>query len=83
MTHTERRIWLIKELQKQPSQFSDYLIPANELEQKDLLRALMNIWIPEDLSDKFLHMIIEKNRETGSFLLLKIRKEFISASWIC
>ena len=69
MTNKERRIWLINELQKQPSQFSDYPIPANELEQKDLLRALMNIWIPEDLSDKFLQIqdeyLTEENRKAG------------------
>ena len=37
MNHTEKRIWLIKELQKDPSQLSEYQIPTDEQGQKDLL----------------------------------------------
>ena len=69
MNHTEQRIWLIKELQKDPSQLSDYPIPADEQEQKDLLRGLMNIWMPNELSDEFLQIqdeyLSEENRRAG------------------
>ncbi len=56
MTHEEQRIWLIKELQKEPSQLSRYRIPADEQGQKDLLRALMNLWMPKPLSDEYLRI---------------------------
>ena len=53
MNHTEQRIYLIKELQKVPSQLSSVEIPQEEQLQKDLLRGLMNIWEPIELSDEF------------------------------
>ena len=56
MTHEEQRIWLIKELQKEPSQLSHYLIPADEQGQKDLLRGLMNIWMPKPISEEYLRI---------------------------
>ena len=42
MTHEEKRIWLINELQKEDNQLSNYPIPNDKQGQKDLLRALMN-----------------------------------------
>lgn len=69
MTHEEQRIWLIRELQKNRSQLSGYRIPDDAQEQKDLLRALMNIWMPEPLSDEFLKIqdeyLTEENRRAG------------------
>ena len=69
MNHTEQRIWLIKELQRDESQLSDYPIPNDEQGQKDLLRGLMNIWVPKDLSDEFLKIqdeyLTEENRRAG------------------
>ena len=69
MTHEEKRIWLIKELQKDSSQLSDYLIPIDEQGQKDLLRGLMNTWMPKELSDEFFEIqdeyLFEENRRTG------------------
>ncbi|MBQ3265051.1 MAG: protein-ADP-ribose hydrolase [Ruminococcus sp.] len=56
MTHEEQRVWLIKELQKEPSQLSRYRIPDDEQEQKDLLRGLMNIWMPKPLSEEYLRI---------------------------
>lgn len=56
MTQTERRIYLIKELQKDKSQLSQYKIPADEQGQKDLLRGLMNIWIPKPISEEYLRI---------------------------
>lgn len=69
MTHEEQRFWLIRELQKNSSQLSSYRIPEDEQGQKDLLRALMNIWMPEPLSDEFLEIqdeyLAEENRRAG------------------
>jgi len=56
MTHKEQRIWLIKELQKEPSQLSKYPIPSDEQGQKDLLQGLMNIWIPKPISEEYLRI---------------------------
>ena len=69
MNHDEQRIWLIKELQKDKSRLSNYPIPDDEQEQKALLRALMNIWVPRELSDEFLRIqdeyLIEENMRAG------------------
>ena len=56
MTHEEQRIWLIKELQKDRSQLSHYRIPNDEQGQKDLLRGLMNIWMPKPISEEYLRI---------------------------
>ena len=56
MTHEEQRIWLIKELQKNSNQLSHYQIPEDEQGQKNLLRALMNIWMPKPLSEEYLRI---------------------------
>lgn len=69
MTHEEKRLWLIKQLQKDDSQLSNYKIPDNEQGQKDLLRGLMNVWIPKELDEEFLKIqdeyLIEENRRSG------------------
>ena len=54
MTHEEQRIWLIEQLLAERSDASDIKIPSEEQEQKDLLRGLMNIRMPEPISDEFL-----------------------------
>ena len=54
MTHDEQRIWLIKQLLAERSDVSDVEIPAGEKEQKDLLRGLMNIRMPDPISEEFL-----------------------------
>lgn len=54
MTHEEQRIWLIEQLLAERSDASDVKIPADEQEQKNLLRGLMNIRMPEPISDEFL-----------------------------
>nr|WP_316620976.1 protein-ADP-ribose hydrolase [uncultured Ruminococcus sp.] len=56
MTHEEQRIWLIKKLQKDSNQLSHYQIPDDEQGQKNLLRALMNIWMPKPLSEEYLRI---------------------------
>ncbi len=54
MTHEEQRIWLIEQLLEERPDVSDIKIPSDEQEQKDLLRGLMNIRMPEPISDEFL-----------------------------
>ena len=69
MTHEEQRIWLIKELQKDESRLSNYPIPTDEQDQKDLLRALMNMWMPKELDAEFLKVqneyLTEENKLAG------------------
>lgn len=54
MTHTEKRITLIKELLAELPQYRNMPIPTDESEQKSLLRSLMNIRSPRPISDSFL-----------------------------
>ena len=69
MTHEEQRVWLIEQLQKDESELSSYVIPDDAQEQKDLLRALMNIWMPKKLDEEFLKIqdeyLTEESRKTG------------------
>ena len=69
MTHEEQRIWLINELQKEDNQLNNYPIPNDEQGQKDLLRALMNVWMPKNLSAEFLEIqdeyLQEENKRAG------------------
>ncbi len=54
MTHEEQRIWLIEQLLAERSDADDIKIPSDEQGQKDLLRGLMNIRMPDPVSDGFL-----------------------------
>lgn len=54
MTQEERRLYLIKELINENSNYSDIVIPNNEVEQKALLRGLLNVRMPNDISKEFL-----------------------------
>ena len=54
MNHDEQRIWLIKQLLAERSDAADVEIPAGGKEQKDLLRGLMNIRMPDPISEDFL-----------------------------
>ncbi len=56
MNQTERRIFLIKELLRERSQYADIQIPENAGGQKRLLRSLFNIRMPEPVSEKFLQV---------------------------
>lgn len=53
MTQTERRVFLIKELLAEQSQYAELSIPENEQKQKDLLRSLMNVRLPKQSSKDF------------------------------
>lgn len=46
MTHEEERIQLIDMLKKMSPAYSKIPLPQDEKGQKDLLRILMNVWIP-------------------------------------
>ncbi len=54
MTQEERRIYLIKELLREQSRYSNMEISADTEEQKRLLRSLMNIRSPRPISSEFL-----------------------------
>ncbi len=54
MNQDERRIFLIKELLKEDKRYKNIEIPKNPTEQVDLLRALMNVRMPKEISEEFL-----------------------------
>lgn len=56
MTQTERRNFLIRELLREQPQYSNMKIPADEQEQKALLRSLFNVRMPEPVNDAFLQV---------------------------
>ena len=66
MTHEEQRIWLIRQLLEEEEQYKNYQVPENEQDQKNLLRALMNVRLPKPASEEFLKVqdeyLSEENR---------------------
>lgn len=56
MDQRERRIFLIKELLKERPNGQEMQIPQDEGEQKRLLRALMNVRMPGEISQEFLNV---------------------------
>ena len=54
MKHEEQRIWLINQLLSEEEKYKGFRIPAEAQEQKDLLRALMNVRPPRKISRAFL-----------------------------
>ena len=56
MMQDERRIYLIKELLQEQPRYADMEIPADEQEQKNLLRSLFNIRMPKPASEDFLQI---------------------------
>ena len=69
MTQTERRIYLIKHLLSECSEYKDIQIPASEAEQKRLFRSLCNIRPPDPAGAEFLAVqdeyLQEANRQRG------------------
>ena len=81
MTQAERRLYLIRELLKEENgnagfkpglmtgNDGDFVIPADEREQRDMLRALMNVREPLPVSDEFLKIqdeyLQQVNKERG------------------
>lgn len=54
MEHTEQRIWMINQLLAEEEEYKGYRIPKEVQEQKNLLRALMNVRPPRKISKAFL-----------------------------
>lgn len=63
MTHADRRIYLIKELLAEQSQYQRMSVPTDATEQKRLLRSLMNVRISCPTSKNFLAAQDEYLRE--------------------
>ena len=56
MTHEQNRKWLIARLLAEKPEYRRYQIPEKEQEQKDLLRALMNVRMPDPIDAEFLRV---------------------------
>ena len=56
MTHDEKRKYLIEALLEEEPQYKNMAIPVPEQEQKNLLRALMNVRTPKPVGEEFLHI---------------------------
>ena len=54
MDHNTQRIWLISKLKAESPGFARIRVPSDEQGQKDLLRSLMNIRMPDPISEEFL-----------------------------
>ena len=54
MTHEEQRVWLIRQLLDENEEYRGYPVPDDEQEQKNLLRALMNVRMPDPISEEIL-----------------------------
>ena len=69
MTHEEQRTWLIRQLLDEEPQYRPCQISGEELEQKNLLRALMNVRPPKPIHEDFLKVqdeyLMEENRRAG------------------
>lgn len=63
MNQTEKRCWLIKELQTDMPEYGALTIPETPEEQKKLLRSLMNVRPPKPVSQAFLQIQDEYLRE--------------------
>ncbi|MCM1188221.1 MAG: protein-ADP-ribose hydrolase [bacterium] len=73
MTHSEKRIYLIKELLSERPQYRAVEIPDDEEEQKRLLRSLMNVRSPRPIGAEFLKVQDE-------YLSEEVRKKGITDS---
>lgn len=54
MTQSERRTYLIRELLAEQPRYRELSVPADAIEQKRLLRSLMNVRAPGPVSKEFL-----------------------------
>ena len=69
MNQSERRLYLIEELKNESKTYQKLQIPSDVEEQKQLLRALMNVRMPGTVSSEFLKIqdeyLQERAREKG------------------
>ena len=63
MNQNERRIFLIQELLKENKRYEDMEIPQDFEEQRELLRALMNVRIAINVDDEFIKVQDEYLKE--------------------
>lgn len=56
MTQNEKRLFLIKYLLNENSKYSNIVIPKEVEEQKRLLRSLLNVRMPQKVSNEFLEI---------------------------
>ena len=56
MTHTEKREYLIKTLLSEQTRYKNITVPADEQEQSNLLRSLMNVRMPAPISDAYVQI---------------------------
>ena len=56
MNQEEKRLYLIKYLLDENNKYNDVKIPSDELEQKNLLRSLLNVRYPSPIGADFLDM---------------------------
>ena len=63
MNQNERRIFLIQELLKENKRYEDMEIPQDLEEQRELLRALMNVRIAKNVDDEFIKVQDEYLKE--------------------
>ncbi len=82
MTQNERRSYLIKRLLEEQERYKNIPVPLDESEQKNLLRALMNVRMPAPLDEdyyrterEYLHIEIENKGITRSSELFTDNKE--------
>ena len=54
MTQTERRVFLIRKLLEEQTDYKNLAVPQNLAEQKKMLRSLMNIRFPKRIGEDFL-----------------------------
>lgn len=66
MNQSERRMYLIRKLLSERPKYANMQIPANVQEQKKLLRSLLNIRMPEPVSEEFLKIQDEYLQEVIS-----------------
>lgn len=54
MDQDQRRQYLIRTLLEEKPEYKDMTVPCSEKEQKNLLRGLLNVRLPGNISDEFL-----------------------------
>ena len=78
MNQSERRNYLIQKLLEEQPQYAKMQIPEKSEEQKTLLRALMNVRMPGELSEEFLQIqdayLAEENAGRGIVTLAEIQE---------
>ena len=56
MKQSERRLFLIQSLLKEQKRYRSLAIPEKSAEQRQVLRGLMNLRAPHEISAEFLHV---------------------------